>query len=128
MTRTDPTESRPPAVLTWAAARLEARLPRTVNALRRSRDRSLRWRDSFAYRGYPDPGKPYSARYWRNHRELVLRALSDPAMTARFRGSDPLPGGYGVGLDERVVEGTARPGPRRRLGAEPPARAGPAPS
>ena len=104
MTPTDPMDSRPPAILTWAAARLEARLPRTVDAVRRSRDRTLRWRDSFAYRSYPDPGKPYGDRYLRNHRELVVRTLSDPAMTARFRDGDALPSGYGIGLDERAVE------------------------
>ena len=104
MTRTEQTESGPPAILSWAAERLESRLPRTVGALRRSRDRSLGWRDSFAYRHYPDPGKPYGARYWRNHRELVRRALSDPALIGLFRDSGPLPAGHGVGIDERAVE------------------------
>ena len=79
-------------------------MPRVVNALRRSRDRSLRWRDSFAYRDYPDPGKPYGARYWRNHREFVDRALSDTALLDLFRAGEPLPAGHGVGLDERAVE------------------------
>jgi SAM-dependent methyltransferase len=104
MNRSDPTHSKPPAVLTWAAAQLESKLPRTVGALRHGRDRSLGWRDSFAYRGYPYPGKPYGARYWRNHRQLVRRTLSDPALIARFRDGDPLPAGYGVGVDERAVE------------------------
>jgi SAM-dependent methyltransferase len=100
----DATEREPPAALTWAAERLESRLPRTVHALRRARDRSLGWRDSFAYRDYPDPGKPYGARYWRKHREFVRRALADPALIATFRERRPLPAGHGVGLDERAVE------------------------
>jgi SAM-dependent methyltransferase len=99
-----PAESKPPAGLTWAAERLESRLPRAVGALRRSRDRTLVWRDSFRYRAYPDPGKPYGARYWRNHREFVHAALSDTGLISCFRDGLELPAGHGVGLDERAVE------------------------
>lgn len=105
MTRTNTSsDSAPPALLSAGAARLETRLPRVVNAFRRSRDRSLRWRDSFAYRDYPDPGKPYGARYWRNHREFIDGALSDTVLLDLFRTGEQLPAGHGVGLDERAVE------------------------
>jgi SAM-dependent methyltransferase len=97
-------DSRPPAVLTWGAARLASRAPRLVRGLRRTRDRTLVWRDDYAYRRYPDPGRPYGGRYWRNHRRFVSDALGDDALLDRFRSRQPLPAGYGVGLDERVVE------------------------
>jgi SAM-dependent methyltransferase len=106
MTRPDPeaTSPEPPAILTWGAAKLDSHVPGLVRALRRTRDRTLIWRDSFAYRDYPDPGKPYGARYWRNHRRFVVEALGDEGVLERFRSGAPLPQGYGVGLDERVVE------------------------
>jgi SAM-dependent methyltransferase len=106
MTRRDSetTAPEPPALLTWGASKLERRAPKLVRALRRTRDRSLIWRDSYAYRHYPDPGKPYGARYWRNHRRFVAAALGDDDLLDRFRSGRPLPPGYGVGLDERVVE------------------------
>ena len=100
----EPAAPEPPAILTWGAGKLESRAPRLVRALRRARDRTVGWRDSFAYRDYPDPGKPYGARYWRNHRRFVASALADEAVIGRFRAAEPLPPGYGVGLDERVVE------------------------
>lgn len=37
-------------------------------------------------------------------RRLVTDALNDPALLARFRAETTLPVGYGVGLDERVIE------------------------
>jgi SAM-dependent methyltransferase len=106
MTRPDeePAAPEPAAILTWGARKLEHRAPRLVRALRRTRDRSVGWRDSYAYRHYPDPGKPYGARYWRNHRRFVAAALGDEAVLDRFRSGEALPPGYGVGLDERVVE------------------------
>ena len=100
----DQTTKPPPAILTRGAQLLEQRLPRTVTATRGLRDRTLRWRDSYAYRRYPDPGKPYGARYWRNHRQAVTEALSDPRLVALFDSGQPLPPGYGKGLDERLVE------------------------
>jgi SAM-dependent methyltransferase len=101
---TEPSSPEPAPILTWAAGKLESRAPRLVRALRRTRDRSVVWRDSFAYRDYPDPGKPYGARYWRNHRRFVSAVLGDERVLDRFRSGEPLPPGYGVGLDERVVE------------------------
>ena len=98
------TPTQPPAFLTSGAARLESRLPRVVHGLRRMRDRSLGWRDSFAYRHYPDPGKPFGARYLRNHRQFIAQALSDAALLDLFRTGARLPAGHGVGLDERAVE------------------------
>lgn len=102
--RTADTGTDPPAALSWAARKLESRAPRLVTALRRTRDRSLRWRESFAYRDYPDPGKPYGDRYLRHHRDLVSSALSDQTLLSRFQAGEALPAGYGVGIDERAVE------------------------
>lgn len=47
---------------------------------------------------------PWSEEYVERHTALVARALADPATIRRFAGADELPAGYGVGLDERVVE------------------------
>ena len=43
-------------------------------------------------------------RSWSAHRALVSRSLDDPALISLFRGGRPLPPGYGIGFDERVVE------------------------
>jgi SAM-dependent methyltransferase len=95
---------RPPVILTWGANALESRVPGVVRTLRATRDRTLGWRDSYAYRHYPEPGKPFGARYRRNHRVFIASALADSLLLDRIRGHRPLPAGYGVGLDERVVE------------------------
>lgn len=94
----------PPAILSWGAAKLESRAPGLVRGLRQARDRSLVWRDSFEYRHYPDPGRPFGSRYQRNHRRFLAAALDNPTLLDRFRSGAALPAGYGVGLDERVVE------------------------
>lgn len=104
MTPTMPDPRRPPAALTWGAARIERRAPGLVRTLRRARDRGLIWRASVASRHYPDPGKPFSARYLRNHRRFLTAALRDRELIRRTQAGEDLPTGYGVGYDERVVE------------------------
>jgi SAM-dependent methyltransferase len=105
MNRSEPDRrDGPPAILTWGAAKLEGRTPRVVHGLRRARDRGIVWRASVASRHYPDPGKPFSARYLRNHRRFLAAALDDRDLIERMRGGAELPAGHGVGYDERVVE------------------------
>jgi SAM-dependent methyltransferase len=105
MSHSDPDQaSPPPAILTWGAAKLESRVPRLVRGFRRARDQSVIWRDSFAYRHYPEPGRPFGARYLRNHRRFLAASLADSDLIECFRDNVSLPPGYGVGFDERVVE------------------------
>jgi len=52
----------------------------------------------------------------------VTRALADPSILETFRAGEPLPPGWGVGIDERCVElpwalSHLRPGPERLLDA-----------
>jgi SAM-dependent methyltransferase len=47
---------------------------------------------------------PFSPQYAELHREFVTEALQAPGLINRFARSRGLPRGYGVGLDERVVE------------------------
>jgi glycosyltransferase involved in cell wall biosynthesis/SAM-dependent methyltransferase len=55
--------------------------------------------------GWPEaPEQPWSAEYVERHREFVTRALDDPALLIAIKTGRPLPSGYGVGFDERVVE------------------------
>ncbi|MBA2347137.1 MAG: glycosyltransferase [Solirubrobacterales bacterium] len=53
--------------------------------------------------GAPDV-EPWSEAYTEAHREFVAAALDDPILLDRFRGDNALPGEYGRGFDERVVE------------------------
>jgi SAM-dependent methyltransferase len=53
---------------------------------------------------YRTPGPPDTAEYGRAHRRFVADALDDPALIERFRAGAPLQAGFGIGLDERVVE------------------------
>src|SRR5690606_32884275 len=50
------------------------------------------------------PAEPWSDEYVKQHRAFVSRALDDPDLMLRFRRGQPLPEGYGVGFDERVIE------------------------
>ncbi len=50
------------------------------------------------------PEQPWSPEYVERHREFVTRALGDPSLLVALRAGRPLPAGYGVGFDERVVE------------------------
>jgi SAM-dependent methyltransferase len=58
-----------------------------------------------AHDGLPAaPEEPWSHAYNDAHRDFVARVLDDPRVLARFRRSDRLDAGYGIGFDERVVE------------------------
>ena len=48
--------------------------------------------------------RPWTHEYVDLHRRLVSEVLDDPALIQSFAKGDPLPQGYGVGFDERVVE------------------------
>jgi SAM-dependent methyltransferase len=47
---------------------------------------------------------PFSRGYGEFKDDLIATALQDEVMLRRFREGEPLPDGYGAGLDERVVE------------------------
>jgi SAM-dependent methyltransferase len=47
---------------------------------------------------------PGSAPYGRYKRDFLQRALANTELLERFRQNQPLPDGYGIGLDERCVE------------------------
>jgi SAM-dependent methyltransferase len=54
---------------------------------------------------YPKaPPHPWTQEWVDAHREFVTRALADPALLNVFRAGWPLPEGYGVGFDERLIE------------------------
>jgi SAM-dependent methyltransferase len=55
-------------------------------------------------RRLPPPDVPFSEEYHKRHRALVTEVLDSPDMIDRFSRPRRLPRGYGVGLDERVVE------------------------
>ena len=47
---------------------------------------------------------PWTPGYLDFHRARIAEALADPPLNTAFAAGDPLPAGYGHGLDERVVE------------------------
>jgi SAM-dependent methyltransferase len=47
---------------------------------------------------------PWTEEYIDHHRALIDRVLGDPATLELFEGDRALPAGYGIGLDERVIE------------------------
>jgi SAM-dependent methyltransferase len=47
---------------------------------------------------------PWSAGYEVHKTRFIASALADATLARRFRDGEPLPHGYGVGLDERCVE------------------------
>jgi glycosyltransferase involved in cell wall biosynthesis/SAM-dependent methyltransferase len=49
-------------------------------------------------------GEPWTHAYVERHREFVTRELADPMLVNLVRSGEPLPDGFGVGFDERVVE------------------------
>jgi hypothetical protein len=53
---------------------------------------------------FPPPERPWTHEYVDLHRRLVSEVLDDPSLVQSFATGDPLPEGYGVGFDERVVE------------------------
>jgi len=52
----------------------------------------------------PAPAEPWSHEYNAAHAAFVGHALDDAGLIEAIRGDDALPGGYGRGFDERVVE------------------------
>ena len=64
-----------------------------------------RTRDPFDIRSrFPGPAQAFAGDYGERHGGLVCEALDSPALLARFSDGEHLPDGYGIGLDERVVE------------------------
>jgi ubiquinone/menaquinone biosynthesis C-methylase UbiE len=53
---------------------------------------------------FPAPETPWSDEYVDQHRRLVSTVLDDDGFLEAVGRGDPLPSGYGVGFDERVVE------------------------
>ena len=53
---------------------------------------------------YPPPEEPWTREYAAAHGRFVVDALDDPGLMAPFRQGAELPLGFGIGLDERVVE------------------------
>jgi SAM-dependent methyltransferase len=53
---------------------------------------------------YSPPKEPWTAEYAAMHRRFVSDVLDDPQLIAPFKDNGDLPLGYGLGLDERVVE------------------------
>jgi hypothetical protein len=53
---------------------------------------------------FPPPEQPWTHEYVDVHRRLVGEVLDDPELVRPFKEGGRLPPGYGVGLDERVVE------------------------
>jgi Protein of unknown function (DUF1698) len=53
---------------------------------------------------YPPPDEPWTQQYVDAHRRFVSDVLDDPDLLSPFEEGTDLPEGFGVGLDERVVE------------------------
>lgn len=53
---------------------------------------------------FPPVEVPWTPEYGRRHHDFLCAILDDPDFLAKFGQSDRLPKGYGVSLDERVVE------------------------
>lgn len=58
---------------------------------------------TFANR-FPPPERPWTVEYVQLHGRLVSEVLDDPTLVQKIAAGEPLPPGYGVGFDERVVE------------------------
>src|SRR4030042_2757104 len=54
--------------------------------------------------GLPDNSPPWSVGYSVYKRHLLVQTLTDQYLLERFYAGDPLPTGYGTGIDERCVE------------------------
>ena len=70
---------------------------------RRAWARRRRLRSELARR-FPPPAAQWTEAYARGHADLVSFLLEDEDALALFAGAAPLPRGFGVGYDERVVE------------------------
>jgi len=67
---------------------------------------AIRWLGaSRALRQYLRGGEvPWSPGYAIYKRQLITQALADETLLQRFRHGEPLPPGYGIGVDERCIE------------------------
>lgn len=62
-------------------------------------------REALALEDYPQaPEQPWTPEWVEAQRTYVSRALDDAGLLMRFKRVQPLPPGFGVGYDERVVE------------------------
>src|SRR5262249_53275417 len=52
----------------------------------------------------PGPIIPWTARYYVYWTHFIARAIADKALLQKFRCGEPLPAGYGIGVEERIVE------------------------
>jgi SAM-dependent methyltransferase len=52
----------------------------------------------------PAPESPWTPEWVEAQRGYVARSLDDPQLLMRFKRHQPLPPGFGVGYDERVIE------------------------
>jgi SAM-dependent methyltransferase len=55
-------------------------------------------------RRFPAPAETFTGDYGDKQRALLTAAMSEPGLQRRFARRPRLPAGYGIGLDERVVE------------------------
>ena len=53
---------------------------------------------------YAPPNEPWTREYATAHRRFVSDVLGDPELMSPFEDGSDLPPGFGIGLDERVVE------------------------
>lgn len=53
---------------------------------------------------FPPPDEPFAGDYAERHARLLQAVFAEPALLEPFVRGEPLLPGYGVGLDERVVE------------------------
>jgi SAM-dependent methyltransferase len=53
---------------------------------------------------FPPPRVPWTLEYLDRHTRFLTTMLDTPEAVDLFRSGDQLPDGYGIGLDERVVE------------------------
>jgi SAM-dependent methyltransferase len=53
---------------------------------------------------FSPPDEPFAGDYAERHARLLQAVFAEPALLEPFVRGEPLPRGYGVGLDERVVE------------------------
>lgn len=53
---------------------------------------------------FPPPDRPWTEHYVDLHRRFVSAVVDDPGLVELFAKRERLPSGFGVGLDERVIE------------------------
>ena len=53
---------------------------------------------------FPPPELPFAGGYAERHKAHLQAVFAEPALLATLERGEQLPDGYGVGLDERIVE------------------------